>query len=152
MKILLAAASLAFIEMTVAPAVLADSMKCKVLAGLEANETGELKVEYKQVAADRWITSSVDLVVISAEASTTRLFDAMTRGGYEVSYCNPNDNEYSTFSSTFSLFSNCTAKAPIAKVIFHSSLSKTKKGFLEFNLFYENGESGARKIEVGICE
>ena len=146
------AASLTFIAMSLVPAAFADSMKCKVLEGLEENETGELKAEYNQVGADRWTTSTVDLAVGSAEESTIRLFDSMTRAGYKVTYCNPNDNEYSKFSRTASLYSICTAKAPITKIMFHSSLSKPKKGFLKYDVFYESGELITKEIKVDNCE
>ncbi|MCX6126282.1 MAG: hypothetical protein NTV34_16235 [Proteobacteria bacterium] len=55
-------------------------MKCKVISGLGEDENGELMVEDKQVGPDRWITSSVDLDVISDATSTNRLFDSINRG------------------------------------------------------------------------
>ena len=145
-------ASVIFTVMSMEPVVLADSMKCRVISGLGENETGVLAVDYRQVGADRWITSSIDLHVISDGTSTSRLFDSMNRGGNEVVYCSPNDNEYSRFSQTFSLYSHCTAKEPLQKVIFHASLSTAKSGFLKSHAFYESGELVSREIEVGICE
>ena len=82
---------------------------------------------------------------------TEQLFGGFFRGGYEISYCNPDDHEFSEYSESFSFYANCTAKPPLAKVQMHATLSKRNDGQIKIYTIGIDRTIVNRVIEIATC-
>lgn len=70
------------------------------------------------------------------------------RGGYKVDYCNPNENEFRDYSSTYSLYSNCGVDP---QAFFSSKFTFKDGGDINFTVLLKDGTEVNRDIGFSTC-
>ena len=80
------------------------------------------------------------------------IYSQSNRGGYNVTYCNPNDNEFSETTGKFDLYSVCTTPSGDAqRVNLLARFSTLEEGYIRISVFGRSGHI-ERRIVVAQCQ
>lgn len=105
----------------------ASALKCEIenapneLVIFELNDQGVESIDYRHD--------------VDGKTQVDRIFSRwpQIRGAFTVDYCNPNDNEYRSYSHSYSLFSLCaSSQMPIGHVVFQADFNVKTGGKISF--------------------
>lgn len=80
------------------------------------------------------------------------LYAGLNRGGFVVSYCNPNENEFFEPTGKINLYSRCVYGPNADKLFFDAQLSVKTDGFINISLYPIDGNTIERTIHISACQ
>lgn len=121
---------------------------------IDAQSERRLVIQYR-IGGSRSYFDSLQFVIRNNETgieSIEDLFVQSKRGGYSISYCNPDDREYLPSIEKFSWHSVCTGASPFNRINGRVSLSKRVDGIVKIKAIREDFSSEEREISTGPCQ
>ena len=132
----------------------AKTLKCEIKDSLKPPSWPK---EYVLVEMGRYV-SSLDFVhKISNDDGTFKdrienLYSGLNRGGFTVTYCNPNDNEFIEPIGKINLYSQCAYGPNADKLFFDAQLNIKTDGSIKISLYSIDGNNIERMINVSACQ
>jgi len=131
----------------------AQALRCDVL---NSNKPADWPKEYISVELNQYVEALSFVHQIpnpdgSFREKFEKLYGGTIRGGVEVTYCNPDNNEYLDSLGKINLSSTCSTTGTGARLSFRASLSTFAEGQIKVIITAADGSNIQRVIQTSAC-